>query len=440
MKRKKTVLVLFSFFVMFNLSCSGGSGAGVPFFPLSPQASSSVSQQKPNDKTEDKTAPSKPVNNNPQPEKRFAEPITETKNPDPKTQFKSYEKMTRAIQLGDFDYLIKEYEAGGLKIAAIRSDTEFNDYPLDYTAKSIMQNIGQVGINNRNISTINSEEKKAILDKIFKQVLIYSLKGSANKLIENNRIGLIKEDKDTTDIARHIFEYFYGNDDGSISANSIAKLSQTIDSSNAISSNKTYDSISSAIKQMKVNAKGNIKNLILGKNQIDKSFYKLLYLATLEKIASTENMIKNKNTNAGNELTAAEFLYIGIRNPSKVLFGKNNGYPETIFSNKRLDLLDYDKFVENINAGFNERVIEDMKHAMDTMITDNSSAQNFAFSAQLYLDITNCSYKNIGHSRVSNSQLTVNIQNFKSAIQSKNSAKAKELFDKMGSALYWPGV
>jgi hypothetical protein len=405
---KKNILPTFmSLFLIFATGCVDGVGGTKP--ATVPVASQTFR---------------KLPTNNPKPNQFFVEPLTEDPEPDPRTQFQSYEKILRALKLGDYDYVNQEFAAGGIKYAAIKADTEFAEYPLSSSARTIMQNIGQLGLQNKSISAFNSDEKNEILSKLIKQVFIYSMRGLSNRLIEYNKNGLAKDNKYSVDLVNNLFVYFYGNDSGKPSDNSIAQLSQTIDKDNGLSA-KTFDDINAGLKQISASAKDNIPGLITGKNQLEKGLYKMLYHATLEKVALSES---TRNVNILND---AEFYYIGIQKPVKVNAKDNNNFLDVLFSYRRLDLVDYLKFEKNLAWGFYQRATEEMKNAITKISTDKPTAINSALAAKLLIAIPNATYKNTETEHSENPELTNDMNEFSKAIQDNNLSTANAARDKI---------
>jgi hypothetical protein len=359
---------------------------------------------------------------------KFAEPVTEVSNPSPAVQVISYQKILRALDSDDFAYVNKEYSAGGLKYAAQKADTEFAEVPLSSYAYIILQNIGMIGLQNKNITTFDTPAKKDMFSKLLQQVLIYSVRGQVNRIIEYNKSGIAKDDKFSTDLANNMATYFYGNENGTVAENSIAGLSKAIDKSNGLET-KTFDSIISGINLVKSSAKDNLNGVITGKNVVEKGLFKILYFATLEQVALAAS---TKNVNI---LDDAQFYYVGIQKPVKVTSINNNSYLDVMFMYKRKDLIDYPKFEKGMNQGFFERAAEEMNSAVAKIETDNNTARNSALSARLFIDIPNSTFKNIQATRTADPELTKNIDDFTKAIGAKDINQSKSLKDKINQTI-----
>jgi hypothetical protein len=348
-----------------------------------------------------------------------------------RVQFKSYGKILRALSLNDLEYIYKEYDAGGLKLAAIRTESEFGDFYLNSGVVNIAQNIGNFGINSRNITFSNSVEKTSALEKILKHILIYSARSNVNKLIDNTKSGLAKkDDKYSVEIAKNIAVYFFGNDSLSPANDSISKLAQKIDTDNKLKV-KSYDQISAGIRNILTNAKTDnaAKPLINAKHQVDKGFFKMLYIATLEKLASA-SLKSNLN-----DLTDAEFLYIGIRGASKSSNNANTFLVEKTLYSQDLTGINYTKFQKALNAGFIEKIQAEMQTAIEKMSTDPATAENNAISAMYNIDVINCDYDNPKFTRKSDSELTRQAQSFLNGITSKNKTVVDTAVNKIYESL-----
>lgn len=402
MLNKKRKLSVLSTFLILN-ACSGGGGGVVAPVVVAKTPAQSLP---PGFQT--------PI---PTPTPLYSELVTDGYNPNPTVQVASYNKILRALVNNEFEYIIKEYDAGGLKITAVKAENDFADYPVNYAISSMANNTGLYGLRNKLVIEMSIAERKNFIDKILKHILIYGTRFSANRLMEFNRTSAGSlNPKYTTELARNASIYFYGNDTLTPSENSIAQLSQKIDVANA---SKTFEAISAGIAQLQKSASGDYTGSVNGRNMIEKGLLKMLYIATLEKAAVA---IPAKNASG---LDDAELYYLGIREQVKTIDNIKTTKIETLLGDRDFRGTDYPTLQKYLNLGFREKSINEMQNAIKNITINNSSAQNSAFNAQLYMDIINSSYENVKFKREENTILKENIINFVAAINSKN----KELAD-----------
>ncbi|MBC7475512.1 MAG: hypothetical protein H7263_14580 [Candidatus Sericytochromatia bacterium] len=419
MQKKSTLLVSSLISLAFITACGTGGGGSPTSTFSTPIPAVSASDF-------NKNANISAVTN---PENKSTEPLTKELRPNPLQQFNSYQKILRAIDLRDFDYAYKEYEAGGLKLAAIKGENEFGDYALNYSIVSLIQNIGQIGVSDRNLNNIDPKERVNVLKAILKHVFIYSVRGTLNRLVENDKTGISKDDKYGLDFAKDASTYFYGTDNATVSDNSIAKMAQGIDNDSKLKI-KLFDTISSGLSKAQANAKDNSKDLIDAKNQVEKGLIKMLYILTLQNLS---NAAISKDYY---DLVNTEFSYMGIRKSAQSSDNIITTKVESFLGNKRFELLNYPDFQKNINLGFQEKALDEMKTAISLIDKDSNSAQNKAIAAQMYLDITNCAYENSKFIRNPDLNLVNNTQSFINAIQLKNKTSANSFLSKVSDYIY----
>lgn len=425
MLNKKTQSVFIGLVLLSLLSCNGGGGGG-NFTPTinKPQI------QNNNIPTPSTPVPTKTpyasVGNNPTPTKVFTEPVTEERNPDPNVQFASYNKLLRALPTSDFSYILKEYDAGGLKVTAVKAENDFADYPINYGISSLIQNIGTYGLNNRLIVEMKVDERKNMIEKLLKHILIYGARFSANRLSEFSKTTASSTNKKYTDeLAKYTGVYFYGNESKTPAENSIAQMSQKIDSTNGTN---TYNQISSGINQLQSTDASDYKTITDARNTIEKGLLKMLYIATLEKSALA---IPDKKSS---ELDDAEAYYIGIREQAKSLDNIKTTKIEQLLGARDFRVLNYPTLEKYLNAGFHEKAMNEMQNAINKLGNDDKLAQNSAVNAQLYLDIINSQYQNSKFKRATNTIIKDEMNTFVTAINNKNKGLAEISFGKIQSS------
>lgn len=416
MFNKKISLASLSIIYLLT-SCSGGGGGGpttVTRTPAPAATAQSFATPVPN-----KTPYSN--FNNPLPSAVFTEPVTQEQNPDPNVQFASYNKILRAIPTGDFAYIFKEYDAGGLKITAVKGENDFADYPLNFSISSLLQNTGTVGLKTKNVLEMTAAEKTNMLEKLFKHILIYGARVSSNRLAEFVKTSAADSNKDfSAQLAGYTAVYFYGNNSGTPADNSIAKMALQIDSNNGTQS---FQQIVGGISMLQKASATDPKAVIDGKNMVEKGLLKMLYIAVLEKAAVA---IPAKNA-AG--LDDAEIYYFGIREHAKSLDNIKTTRIEQLLGDRDFKYVNYPTLEKYLNAGFHEKAMNEMQNAINRI--DSSDGQNSAVNAQLYIDLMNCSYENKKYKRVENAVLKEDMQTFVAAINSKNTDLANALLKKV---------
>jgi hypothetical protein len=422
MLNKKLSYSLIPLTLITLISCSGGGGGNsvIPKATVKPQIQNNVVNT-PNLPTPSKT----PYNNlgNSAPTEIFTEPVTAEQNPDPNVQFASYNKLLRALPTGDFAYLFKEYNAGGLKVTAVKAENDFADYPINYAISSIIQNTGTVGLKNKLIVELTNNEKKNMLEKFFRHILIYGARFTANRLSEFSKTTASSSNNTyTKELATYTGIYFYGNDSEIPAENSIAKMSQQIDSSNGTN---TFNQISSGITQIKTSEGNDYRSIIDGKNMIEKGLLKMLYIATLEKAAIA---IPDKKAS---ELDDAELYYIGIREQAKSLDNIKTTRIEQLLGDRDFRFLNYPNLEKYLNAGFHEKAINEMQTAINKIDSDDKGAQNSALNAHLYIDLINSSYQNKKFKRSVNTAIKDEMNIFLASVNSKNKELAELSFSKL---------
>ncbi|RYX92239.1 hypothetical protein EON78_06500, partial [bacterium] len=321
MFRKRIQLSLISTFLVLSACSGGGGGTGPTTTTVQPTA-----------------RPVAPgfILTTPTPDPGYAEPLTDGYNPNPVVQFASYNKILRALATDSYDYVLKEYDAGGLKLTAVKAENDFADYPVNYSIVALLQGSGQVGLRNKLVIDVSNAQKKNIIDKTLKHILIYGARFSANRLMDFNRTAAASQNpKYTTELAANAGVYFYGTENATIAENSIAQLAQKIDSDNAAS---TYNTIASGIQQLQKSASGDYKGTVDGRNMLEKGLLKMLYIATLEKAAVA---IPAKNADG---LDDAELYYIGIKEQVKTLDNIKVTKIESLLGGRDFRELDYPTF------------------------------------------------------------------------------------------------
>lgn len=362
---------------------------------------------------------------------KFTEPVTQAKVITPEVKTNSFQKLLRANKVLDYEFIQKEFEAGGLNVSAIRSDNEFKDFPVAYTTNSLISNIGIIGLDNRDMSNVNSAEREKILEQVLKQIAIYNIRSNANKIIESHKMKLNQNDLYSTELAKEIQLLFYGNLNNEIAPNSIAEISNNIDNANNLSS-KTLDTISKGISFIRSSAKNSLDNSRIALEYIDKGLIRMLYFGILSKLAEAEVKNSNKNnTEAQRDLALAEFYYLGIRNIIRSEGIKSNLYLETMLSTKRFDVLDYHKFEEGMNLGLIEKAKNDMLKSIEKINSDFSYSKSLALSAKMYIDTVSMEYKNLKYSRNKNKELEDIGNNFFNSISLKNINSANDSIKKL---------
>lgn len=406
--------------IIFSCSSQAGgniTGFSIPFFPFFAPSP-----------TPSDVKVSASLTNNGALEKKFTEPLTKTQFAEPRLQVLSYQKILRALELNDFEYIFKEYDAGGLKISAARAETEFGDYPINYTISSIAQNIGQIGIDNRKIYDIDTSEKRLILKSSLKNVLIYATRGQIRKLVENNKNNLTGDDKYGKDVANNAQLFFYGNENEKAETNSLAEFSQKLDNANKV---KTYDVIANGLNKLKSESnKGNVNNLIFAKNEVETGLLKILYISTLDKVANA--MQKNDI----NILIEGEFNYLALRNYIKSVDNSNTFEVEKIFLRKDPQSINYLKFEKALASGFLEKTKAEMLSALNNIVSKNDIAINSAQLAKMYLDIINANYDNVKFTKTGDYQINNNINSFITAIKSKDKTLAESTMKKLNELFF----
>lgn len=411
--------VLFACLSVIIFSCSSQGSGGVTSNPLSFLPIFSPTP------TAEPTGMSVANNltNNAVPDKKFTEPLTKSEFADPKAQVTSYQKILKALDLNDFEYIFKEYDAGGIKVSAARAETEFGDYPINYTISSISQNIGQIGIDNRKIYDITTNEKKLVLKNALRNVMLYATRGQARRLVENNKNGLTSDDIYGKDIANNAGIFFYGNENVKAEKNSLAEFAQTLDVANKV---KTYDVIADGLTRLKSEANnGNLNNLIFAKNEVETGLLKILYISTLDKVASA---IQKNNIDL---LTEAEFNYLAVRNYIRSGNNSNTYEVEKIFLRKDPQSVKYLPFEKALASGFLEKAKAEMTSAITNITSKNDSAISSAQLAKMYIDIINANYDNAKFTKNGNPQITSNIDTFLTAISTKDKANAENAMNKI---------
>jgi hypothetical protein len=364
---------------------------------------------------------------------KFTEPVTQARVITPEIKTNSFQKVLRANNLSDYEFIQKEFEAGGLKVSAIRADNEFKDFPVTYTASSLINSIGLIGIDNRDMSNINSTERAYALDHVLKQIVIYNIRSNANKILEGHRMKLNQTDAYSTDLAKEMKLLFYGNQNNEIMPDSIAEIAYNIDNKNNLST-KIFDTVSNGISLMQYYAKNSLDGSRTAREYVDKGLIRMLYFGILSKLADAEIKNSNKNTNdAKKDLLSAEFYYLGIRNIIKTEGIKSNSYLETMLATKRFDVLDYAKFEEGMNLGISEKAKADMLKSVEKINSDFSLSKSLALSAKMYIDTISMEYKNSKYSRNKNKELEDISNNFVNAINSKNIKLANDNIQKLSN-------
>jgi len=364
---------------------------------------------------------------------KFTEPVTQARIITPEIKVNSMQKVLRANNIADYEYIQKEFEAGGLKVSAIRADNEFRDFPVTYTTNSLITSIGLIGLNNRDMNNINSLERSKSLEHVLKIIAIYNMRSNANRILENHRLKLNENPSYSTDLAKEIEILFYGNFNNQIISNSVAEISQNIDKNNNLSI-KTFDTINNGISLMKSSAKSSLENSRIAREYIEKGLIRMLYFGILSKIADSEIKNSNKNiTEAINDLLTAEFYYLGIRNVVKAEGITSNSYLEEMLYLRRFDVLDYAKFEQGINLGIAEKIKSDMLKSVEKINSDFSLSKSLALSSKMYLDTISMEYKNSKYSRNKNKELENIGNNFLNSINSKNTKLANENINKLSN-------
>lgn len=424
MKQNKFLNLGISLSILFLSSCGEGGGISsftLPFTSAKPSASTAPSA----------TVAENPSNTNPgatsNAPKTFKEPITEDKSPSPQVQVQSYEKMMRALKDRDFAYINKEFSAGGLKLAATRAEGEFKDYPITLNINSITSNMGLFGLANKDVTAANEQDKVAAIEKTLQNILIYSIRSTINKLIENNKMGLT-DDQYTTDLSKTLTIYFYGNPGAVASEFSLSKLLQKVDADTVQKTNKSHDTLLSGIA-LALSKPKDINDLSLAKTQIDLGFLKMLYMSSLNELS--EAVLTKDLSN----ITEAEYLYLGIKNMVKASNNTDTFAVESIFFNPVAGI-NYPRFQTSLDVGILERAQEELKLGLEKISKDNKAAQNHALAAKLYVDIINCNYENRKYQRVANKDIADNMDGFVKNILSKNFPSAGIFKNKVLSLLY----
>ncbi|MFN4152592.1 MAG: hypothetical protein ACK4IX_16745, partial [Candidatus Sericytochromatia bacterium] len=364
--------------ILLLSSCGDGAGTGsfiLPFTSAKPSASPSVAVAENPSNTNPGATPNAP--------KTFKEPITEDKSPSPLVQVQSYEKMMRALKDGDFEYINKEFSAGGLKLAATRAEGEFKDYPITLNINSVTSNMGLFGLASKNVTAANQQDKVAVVEKTLQNIVIYSIRSTINKLIENNKMGLT-DDQYTTDVSKALTIYFYGNPGAVATEFSLAKLAQKVDADTVQKTNKSFDTLLSGIG-LALSKPKDINDLLLAKTQIDLGFLKMLYMSSLNELS--EAVLTRDLSN----VTESEYLYLGIKNMLKASNNTETFAVESVFLNP-LSGINYPRFQKSLDVGILERAQEELKLGLEKISKDNKAAQNHALAAKLYVDIINCNY------------------------------------------------
>lgn len=411
--------VLFACLSVIIFSCSSQGSSGVINNPLSflPIFSPEPTAQPTT------TTVSSNLTNNATPDKKFTEPLTKSEFADPKAQVTSYQKILKALDLNDFEYVFKEYDAGGIKVSAARAETEFGDYPINYTISSIAQNIGQIGIDNRKLYEVTTNEKKLVLKNALRNVMLYATRGQARRLVENNKNGLTSDDIYGKDIANNAGIFFYGNENEKAEKNSLAEFAQTLDTANKV---KTYDVIADGLTRLKSEANnGNLNNLNFAKNEVETGLLKILYISILDKVASA---IQKNDLNI---LTEAEFNYLAVRNYIRSGNNSNTYEVEKIFLRKDLQSIKYLPFEKALASGFLEKAQSEMASAITNINSKNNTAIGSAQLAKMYLDIINANYDNPKFTKNGNPQITSSIDLFIRAISTKDKPNAEIAMNKI---------
>lgn len=416
MKQKKFLSLGLILSLVVISSCSQGGGSiSLPFSSPKPSSSASVSSDN------NSTSPTTNSNTNQSNNNTFKEPITEDKSPSPQVQVQSYEKMMKALELLDFSYINKEFSAGGLKLAATRAETEFKDYPITLNINSVTSNVGLFGLANKNVTSANTEDKVITIEKTLQNILIYSMRSTINKLIENNKNGLT-DDQYTIDLVKALSIYFYGNEGEVATEFSLAKLSQKIDTNTAQKTNKTFDTISNGIKMARSNVK-NPTELLLAKTQIELGLLKMLYLGALETLSeayATRNV---------NKITESEYMYLGMRSMVKSSNSADTFAVEAIYLNPTSSI-NYPRYQLSLDVGIFERAQTEFNLALSNLSKDNRVAQNHALAAKLYVDIINCLYENRKFKRETKQDIADNVEGFVINVKNKNSSSASTFKNK----------
>ncbi|MEK7431715.1 MAG: hypothetical protein AABZ74_01170 [Cyanobacteriota bacterium] len=413
---KKNLLILAVLPIIISCGASGGtSPSPFSFLPL-PSATPEVKVSSPN------------LTNNLDPVKKFDQPITKEEFPDPRVQVASYQKILKAIDLGDFEYVFKEYDAGGLKNSAIRAETEFNDYPMNYTISSIAQNIGQVGINKTNLYDITVADKKLIIKNALRNLLLQSVRAQSRRLVENNTNSLTDDNRYGEDVAKNAEIFFYGSDNATLAEGSVANFSKLVDKNNKIS---TYDNIIENLNKLKSDSKnGNKNNLIFARDKIETNLIKLLYISTLEKVATT---VSKKDNNL---LTEGEFFYLSMKNFIRSSNNENTFKVEKVFYGKNYLDIKYLDFEKGLASGIIEKGIESMNKALEKIESNNQDSINMANLGKMYLDIINSSYDNPRFTKTADAQISLVSDEFINAIKAKNKQKSTDAIQKMSKLLF----
>lgn len=409
MINKKARLSLVYFTLVSLISCGGGGGGPAIVTTntsIAPQASSTVN-----------SVFTTPL---PSPSPTYSEKITEEINVDPRVQFASYLKMLKALEKGEFEYLVKEYDAGGLKISAVKAENDFGDYPINFAISSLLTNNGTVGIKDNIVLAMSVEERKAKIDKLLKHIFIYSSRFMSNRLSELSKTtAAASNEKYAKTLSTNAGIYFYGSDNMSPVDFSIAKMSQKIDSEN---STKTFDQIAGGLSQIQKALPNDYKTITDGKNMIEKGLLKMLYIAILDKAALA---IPEKKSA---ELDDAEIYYLGMREHAKSRDNIKTTKIEQLLGARDFRTLDYSTFEKYLNAGFHEKAINEMQISINNIINNSLQAQISAVNAQLYIDMINSGYQNKKYKRVENTFLKDEMIKFIAAINSKNKDLAENSF------------
>lgn len=406
MLNKKARLSALSFILLSLVSCGGGGGGpAVVSTVASPQVSAT---QNP--------ILSTPI---PSPTPAYSEKITDEINVDPRVQFASYLKMLKALEKGEFEYLIKEYDAGGLKMSAVKAENDFGDYPINFALSSLMTNNGTVGIKDNLVLAMSVDERKTKIDRFLKHIFIYSTRFMANRLSELSKTtAASSNEKYAATLATNSGIYFYGSDKMTPVDFSIAKMAQKTDSDNG---SKTYDQIAEGLNKIQKAQPDDYKSITDGKNMIEKGLLKMLYVNILEKAALA---IPEKNIS---ELADAEIYYFGMREHAKSRDNIKTTRIEQLLTGD-FRVMDYPTLEKYLNTGFHEKALNEMQNAINNLGTDITQAQISAVNAQLYMDMINSAYQNKRYKRVENTFLKDEVNIFVASINSKNKDLAESSF------------
>ncbi|MFN8671023.1 MAG: hypothetical protein U0457_02945 [Candidatus Sericytochromatia bacterium] len=405
---KKIILLAI---LLIPISCGGGGSGSTTsiFIPSSTPSSSPAS--------------SNTLTNNVPAEKKYEQPITKETFADPKIQAQSYQKILKALETNDFEYIFKEYDAGGLKISAIRAETEFNDYPLNYTINSVAQNIGQIGMNKTNLYDYTLVDRKVILKNALRNLMIQSVRGQARRLVENNIKDLTDDNKFGEDIAKNTAIFFYGSDNNTVLEGSPASFVKTVEVNNKI---KAYDNIVSSLNVLNSEAKkGDLSKLILSRDLIETNLVKTLYISLLDKVATA---ISKKDNSF---ILDAEYFYLSIKNFIKSSDNTNTFQVEKLFFSKDYNSVKYTDFERALASGLKEKALIEMENAIKNMENKNFEAVTSATLAKLYLDIINESYDNPRFTKTGDPEMTKASDSFINAIKLKDKNLANTSKDKL---------